>query len=143
MHLFFHIQNLQLLSFMSSSLIWPKLNIFVLFYYIVTSNFFFSFLHFLHIRSLLVLLAYISIEPIGCILLSSFELKAILLISSVKTLCFSILNLCCVFVISLVFFYEFFLIFFKTIYINFIFFLNGFFYFQFELLLNSFDSIEI
>ena len=48
-------------------------------------------------RSLLVPYAYVSIESIDCILLSSFELKAILLISFVKTLCFSLLNLRCVF----------------------------------------------
>ena len=41
---------------------------------------------FLLIRSLLVWYACISIESIDCILLSSFELKAILLISTVKKL---------------------------------------------------------
>ena len=44
-------------------------------------------------RSLLVPYAYVSIESIDCILLSSIELKAILLISSVKTLYLSLLNL--------------------------------------------------
>ena len=44
------------------------------------------------------------IEPIDCILLSSFELKAVLLISSVKILCLSLLNLCCVFNIDLLLF---------------------------------------
>ena len=39
----------------------------------------------------------VSIESIDCILLSSFELEAILLISSVKPLYYSLLNLCCVF----------------------------------------------
>ena len=48
----------------------------------------------LHMRSLLISCAYVSIESIDCILLSSFELKAIFLISSVKTLCLSHLNLC-------------------------------------------------
>ena len=52
---------------------------------------------FLHRRSVLITCAYVSIESIDYILLSSFELKAILLISSVKTLCLSLLNLCCVF----------------------------------------------
>ena len=42
--------------------------------------------YFLLIRSLLVWYAYISIESIDCILSSSFELKAILLISTVKKL---------------------------------------------------------
>ena len=59
---------------------------------------------FLHIRSLLVPYAYISIESIDRNFLSSFELKAILLISSVKTLCFSLLNLFCIFNIDLLFF---------------------------------------
>ena len=43
---------------------------------------------------------YVSIESIDWTLLSSSELKAILLISLLKTLCFSILNLCCVFNIN-------------------------------------------
>ena len=47
--------------------------------------------------------AYVSIKSIDYILLSSFELKAILLISSVKTLHLSLLNLCCVFNIDLLF----------------------------------------
>ena len=37
--------------------------------------------------------AYISIESIDRILLSSFELKAILVVSSLRTLCLSVLNL--------------------------------------------------
>ena len=72
---------------------------FVLFYHIITLNFFF-----LHTRSLLVRCAYVFTESIDCILLSSFKLKAILLISSLKTLCLSLLNLCCVFNISLLFY---------------------------------------
>ena len=48
-------------------------------------------------RSLFIRYAYVSIESMDCILLSSFELKAILLISSVKTLCLSLLNFSCVF----------------------------------------------
>ena len=90
---------------------------------------------FLLTRSLLVPYVYVSMESVDCILLSSFELKAILLTSSVKILCFSLLNMCCLFNISL-FFYEFFLIFFKTIHINFVFFLDGLFYFRVELLLD-------
>ena len=45
--------------------------------------------------------AYVSIESIDYILLSSFELEAILLIYSVKILYFSLLSICCVFNISL------------------------------------------
>ena len=45
--------------------------------------------------------AYISIKSIDCILLSSFEFKAILLILSVKTLRLSLSNLCCIFNIDL------------------------------------------
>ena len=58
----------------------------------------------MHTRSLLVPYAYVSIESIDYILLSLFELKAILLISSVKTLCLSLLNLFCVFNINLLLF---------------------------------------
>ena len=54
-------------------------------------------------RSLLVPYAYVSIKSIDCILLLSFELKTILLPSSVKTLRYSLLNLCCVFNIDLLF----------------------------------------
>ena len=82
-------------------LLQSKLNVFVLCYYIVTFNFF------LHTRSLLIPCTYVSIDyvikSIDCIILSSFELKAILLISSVKALCLSLPNLCCVFNISLLF----------------------------------------
>ena len=54
-------------------------------------------------RTLLVPYAYVSIKSIEWILLSSFELKGIFLISSVKTLCLSLLNICCVFNINLLF----------------------------------------
>ena len=57
---------------------------------------------------------HVSIKSIDCILLSSSELKAILLITSVKTICFSFLNLCCVFDISLFFMNSFF--FFEMVY---------------------------
>ena len=56
------------------------------------------------VKSLFIPYAYVSIESIDCILLSSSEPKAILLIFSVKTLCLSLLNFCCVFNISLLFF---------------------------------------
>ena len=55
-------------------------------------------------RSLIVLYTYVSIKSIDCILLSLVELKAILLISSVQKFCFSLLNLCYVFNISLLLF---------------------------------------
>ena len=58
---------------------------------------------FLHIRSLLISCEYVSVESIHCILLSTLELKAVFLISSVKTLRLSLLNLCCVF--NITFFY--------------------------------------
>ena len=70
-------------------------------------------------KSLLIPYEYFSIKSIDWILLSSFELKAISLISSIKTLCFSPLNLAD-FLISICF-YEFFMIFPKTIHIIFIF----------------------
>ena len=59
---------------------------------------------FLHRRSVLITCAYVSIESIDYILLSSFELKAILLISLIKTLCLSLSNLCCVFNITFLYF---------------------------------------
>ena len=46
---------------------------------------------------------YVSIESIDCIFLSSFEVKTILLISSLKALCLSLLNLCCAFDTDLLF----------------------------------------
>ena len=59
---------------------------------------------FLFTRSFLIWYAYISIKLIDYIFLSSFELKAILLIFSVITLRLSLLNLSCVFNIDLLFF---------------------------------------
>ena len=96
---------------------------------------------FLHRRSVLITCAYVSIESIDYILLSSFELKAILLISSVKTLCLSLLNLCCVFNISL-FFTNTFLSSLRLLH-QFSLFLNSLFFSLFELLLNSFYNFEI
>ena len=49
---------------------------------------------------------YVFIKSINCILLSSFELKAILLITSVKSLCPSVINLCCSF--NIIFFTNYF-----------------------------------
>ena len=93
---------------------------------------------FLHTRSLLVPCSYVSVESIDRILLSSSELKAALLISSVKTLCPSLSNRYCFFNIRLLFLWivqdnlhQFYSI------------LNGLFYFQFELLLNSFYNLKV
>ena len=93
-------------------------------------------------RTLLVPYAYVSIESIDCILLSSFELKAILLISSVKT-CFSLLNLCYVFNVDLLFFMNSLWSSLRLSTSIFYFFLNGLFYFQFELLLHRFHNLQI
>ena len=108
MHLFFGIQNLQYWKTMVGNYrpIWvmffkPFLqysqSYSFLYCFITLLRLFFSFLH---TRSLLVLYAYVSTKSIDFILLSSFELKELLLISSVKTLCLSLLNLFCAFNIS-------------------------------------------
>ena len=60
-----------------------------LFYYTVTFNFFFF-----NTRSLLTSYAYVTIESIDWILLSSLALNTILLTSSVNTLYSSVLNHC-------------------------------------------------
>ena len=115
MHLFFQIQYLQLLIFYIDgqnvlanlgyvllvffcNIIKVKkiLYCFIIFLHLISS--------FLHTKYLLVPYAHASIKSIICILLSSFEIKTILLISSVKTLCLLFLNLCCVFNITLLFF---------------------------------------
>ena len=113
---FFQIQNLQLLIFcvngqeflsnLDYALLCLLFNIIkVEHFYIV---FYYFFLHlissFLYAKSLLVSYAYVSVDSIDCNLLSSFELKVIFLISSVKTLCLSFLNLYCIFNIILLFF---------------------------------------
>ena len=70
---------------------------------IKVNHFLYCFIMVLHLissfsltRSLLVPYVFVSIGSIYCILLSSFELEAILLISSLKLLCLSLLNLGCV-----------------------------------------------
>ena len=75
------------------------------------NHFFYCFIILLHwissfslIRYLFVQYVYVSIESIHCILLESFQPKAISLIASAKTLCLSLLNLCCIFDINLLFF---------------------------------------
>ena len=81
--------------------------------------------------------AYVCI--VDCIILSSFELKVIFLISSVKTLCLSLLNVCCVLNINLLFFMNS-LWSSSKLSIPVSFFLDSLFYFQVEFLLNSFHN---
>ena len=93
MHLFSQIQNLQLLIFCMDGLEFLVNLDYVFFCNIIKGKHFYIVLlyllsSFLYTRSLLVLYAYVFIESVDCILLLSFELKAILLISSVKTLYF-------------------------------------------------------
>ena len=86
--------------------LWP---IWIMFFYVLFCNivkinhFLCHFIILLHlissfsfIKYLFVPYAYLSIEWIDCILLPLLELKAILLFSSVKPLCHSLLNLYCV-----------------------------------------------
>ena len=114
MNSFFQMQSLQLSIFcMDDQEFLVNLDyVFLCFfcYIFKVNHFLYSFIMLLHLissfsltRCLLVPFAYVSIKSIDCILLSSFELKAILLISSVKTLCFSVLNLCFAFKIDLLF----------------------------------------
>ena len=98
MNLFFQIQSLQILIVcMDHQEYVANLDLFFdcfFFYNIIKANhFLYRFIIFLRLifslsltKSLLVPYAYVSIDSIHWILLSSFELKAILLISSVKTI---------------------------------------------------------
>ena len=88
-------------------------------------------------RFLLVPHVYVSIESIYCILLLPFECNAKLLISSVKTL---FLSLFCICNIDLLFLMNFLWIF-KIIFVYFL--VDILFYYQFELLLNSFLNFQI
>ena len=107
----------------------------VIFFYVFSRNIikvnhflycFFLMLHlissFLYARYLFSPYAYAFIELIDCIVLSLLALNLIILISSVNTLYFLFLNLCCNFNINLLFFYEFFMTFSETNHINFVFF---------------------
>ena len=91
---------------------------------------------FLHTRSLLVPCVYVSIESIDYILLLLLALETILLTSSVNTLCFSLLNICCYFNINL-FFMNYSRFFLKLSTSTLFFFLVSSFYFQVKVLLNS------
>ena len=151
MNFFFQIQSLQLLIFcMDDQEFVANLDYALLcfFYNIIKVNhFLYKFIILLHLissfsltRSLHVPYAYISVESIDCILLSSFEPKAILLISSIKTLCPSLLNLCCVFNINLLLLLN---SSWSSLSISFYFYLDNLFYYQAELLLNSFYNFKI
>ena len=132
MHLYFQIQNLQQSVFyMDGQEYLVNLNsvlLCFLFHIIKVNQFLYRYIILLNLvssfsltKSLLVPYAFFSIESFECILKSSFEIKAILLISSVKTLCLSFLIFCCVFNISLLFLTNY-LWFFNTIYVNLAFF---------------------
>ena len=101
------------------------------------------FFFFLHIRSSLVLYACIciSIESIDCIFLSSSKLNTILLTSSVNTLCFTLLNLCCD--LNIIQFLLWILHDFLDDYLHQVYlFLDGLFYFQVEFLLNNVYNLQ-
>ena len=92
-------------------------------------------------RSLLNPYAYDFIESIHCILLSSFELKEILLFSSAKTLCLTLLNLWCAFNTSLFLFMNSIWSFLRLS--NLIsFFLDNLYFYQVQLLLNKFYNLK-
>ena len=132
MHLYFQIQNLQQSVFyIDGQEYLVNLNsvlLCFLFHIIKVNQFLYRYIILLNLvssfsltKSLLVPYAFFSIESFDCILKSSFEIKAILLISLVKTLCLSFLIFCCVFNISLLFLTNY-LWFFNTIYVNLAFF---------------------
>ena len=118
MNLFFQIKSLQLLIFCTHDQEFVA-NYNMLFYVFFCNIIKFN--HFLYCFIILLDLissfsftiflfdpyAYVSIESNNCILLSSFELNGILLISSVKTLCLSLSNLSCIFSIDLFFLMSF------------------------------------
>ena len=112
MQLFFQIQNFQLLIFCMDDEQFVANFDYVLYFYfciVIQVNYFYIVLlyccfKFLHSRSLLVPYAYVSIEPIDCILLSSLALNVILFTSSGNILRSSLLNLCGNFSINLLFF---------------------------------------
>ena len=97
---------------------------------------------FLRNRFLLFSYAYISTESIDYNHLSSFELKTVLLISSVKTWCLLLLNLCCVFNITSLVLKKY-LDFFRKIFTLVLFSLDSLFYFQVEILVNRFYNLQI
>ena len=92
-------------------------------------------------RYLLLSYAYVSIKSIDRVLLSSFEVNVMLLVSSVKTWCFSLSILCCVFNLDLLFLMNS-LWFFLGLSML-IFFLDILLYYQLELLSNNFYNFPI
>ena len=92
-------------------MVFKYFSIVLLYFYLISS--------FLHTKGLFIPYAYVSIKSIDCIALSSFVLKAILLISSLKTLHLSLLNFAVFSILSIsyIIFFEFF----KAIYISYIF----------------------
>ena len=136
MNLFLQIQNLQLLICCMADQEFVAIFNHFLHCFIILLHFVFSILH---IKSLLVPYAYASTESIDFILLSSFELKAISLISSVKWF-LSILNLWYVFNINLLVFMNS-LRFSLKFSVLILLLLVSLFYFQVELLLNSFHNL--
>ena len=129
MNLFFQIQSLQFLIFcMDDEEFVANLdNVLLCFLLQDHQSFLYCFIILLHLisfsltRPLHVPYTFVSIESIDCILLSSFELKKIWLTFSVKTLCLSLLSLCCV--LTLIYWFSWIVYdFFKTTYVDFIFF---------------------
>ena len=106
--------------------------IIALFYYIDIFNFFFFCL-----ISLFVPYSYVSVGSINCILLSLLALTAILLTSSVNTLCFSPLNLYCDFIFSMNSLGFSFRLFVSSL------FFCWWFYFQVDLSLDNFYNLQV
>ena len=135
--------------------LWPTWVIFFMFSFVTSSrlNIFCNVLLYcyclLHLtssfslnRSLLIPYAYVSIKWTDWFILSLFELKAILTIFSIKTLCFSLLNLCCAFNINWFNFVNS-LSSFLRLSLPILLILDDSFFFQVELLLNSFHHFPI
>ena len=90
-------------------------------------------------KSFLISYTYVSIESIDCILLSSLELKGIQLISSVKTLRLSLLNIFYILILIYYFLCILYVLFYRKVnYISLFLFLDGLFYSQVDFLLKNF-----
>ena len=113
MNFFFQIQILELMFCMDNQKCMANLDCFFIFSFTISSKLIIFCIALLycyilpllfHVLQLCLFHMHIfSIESIDYILLSSFELKAILFIDSVGTLCLSLLKLCCVLNIDLSF----------------------------------------
>ena len=102
-------------------------------YFLYCFNVFLSLISsFLRIMDLLLLHRYVSLQSIDCIVLSLLAINAILITSSVNTLCFLLQNLSCNFNINLLSFKKFcdFLLHYILQYFNIIFFLVVYFIFE-------------